>query len=102
MRDGGPFTICMDDRVVNAVEERLLDRFQEIATCSQPQMRDPLQRDFRCTAICDYYKMTAPNGQNMCKFIHDQIEKKGIDAITNKYTQEGFSVGSYQAPGETS
>jgi hypothetical protein len=102
IRHGGPFTICMDDNVIKEVEDRLCDRFQEIAACQLPAMQDVTQRDFRCTRICDYYKMVAPNGDNMCKFIHEQIQKKGIDEVTNKYTQEGFSVGAYQAPGEAS
>jgi hypothetical protein len=102
IRHGGPFTICMDDEVISEVENRLCDRFQEIAICQLPAMQDATQRDFRCTRICDYYKMVAPNGDNMCKFIHEQIQKRGIDDVTNKYTQEGFSVGTYQAPGEAS
>ena len=102
VRDGGPYTICMDETVINEVENRLCDRFQEIAACQLPAMQDATQRDFRCTRICDYYKMVAPNGDNMCKFIHEQIQRKGLDEVTNKYTQEGFSVGTYQAPGEAS
>ena len=102
VRHGGPFTICMDDGVIREVEDRLCSRFQEIAACQLPAMQDATQRDFRCTRICDYYKMVAPNGDNMCKFIHEQIQKMGIDEVTNKYTQEGFSVGTYQAPGEAS
>lgn len=102
VRDGGPYTICMDENTIRQVEDRLCDRFQEIAACQLPAMQDATQRDFRCTRICDYYKMVAPNGDNMCKFIHEQIQKRGLDEVTNKYTQEGFSVGTYQAPGEAS
>jgi hypothetical protein len=102
IRHGGPFTIHMDDSVIKEVEDKLCRRFQEIATCQLPAMQDATQRDFRCTRICDYYKMAAPNGDNMCRFIHEQIQKHGIDYVTKKYTQEGFSVGTYQAPGEVS
>jgi hypothetical protein len=102
VRDGGPYTICMDDDVVKKVEDRLCDRFQEISTCQLPAMQDATQRDFRCTRICDYYKMVAPNGENMCKFIHEEIQKRGLDEVTSKYTQKGHSVGTYQAPGEAS
>ena len=100
VRDGGPFTICLDDDTIIEVEYRIRKRFEEISKCRLPAMQDVTQRDFRCTRICDYYKMVAPNGDNMCKFIHDKIGKHGIDKVTNKYTQEGFSVGKYQAPGE--
>ena len=100
VRDGGPFTMCLDEQAIIEVENRLRKRFQEIAACRLPAMQDATQRDFRCTRICDYYKMVAPDGDNMCKFIHGQIQKKGIDEATKEYTQEGFSVGIYQAPGE--
>ena len=102
VRDGGPFTVHMDEDIIKEVENRLCQRFQEIATCQLPAMQDATQRDFRCTRICDYYKMVAPNGDNMCRFIHEQIQKMGIDEVTNKYTQKGFSIGTYQAPGEAS
>ena len=102
VRSGGPFTVCMNDDVVQKVEDRLCQRFQEIAQCNYPAMQDVTQRDFRCTKICDYYKMVAPNGENMCKFIHGEIGKHGIEEVTKKYTQEGFKVDSYQAPGEAS
>lgn len=102
IRDGGPFTIHMDSEVAKKVEDKLCHRFQEIAACQQPVMQDTTQRDFRCTKICDYYKMTAPNGENMCKFIHEKIQKKGIDCVTNEYTQDNFSIDTYQAPGEAS
>jgi len=100
VRDGGPFTMCLDDKVVFEVEERLRKRFQEISASQLPTMQDASQRDFRCTRICDYYNMVAPNGENMCKFIRNEIENKGIDEVTKRYTQEGFSVGVYEAPGE--
>lgn len=100
IRDGGPFTICMDDDIINKVEKLLRKRYEEIVTCTQPSMQDPSQRNFKCTKICDYYKMVAPDGNNMCRFIHDKIKKIGIEKVTKKYTQEGHSVETYQAPGE--
>lgn len=101
VRDGGPFTICMDEETINGVERRLCERFQQISACQYPAMQDATQRDFRCTKICDYYReVGTPNGDNICKFIHQQIGKKGIDEVTKKYTQENFSVGHYQEPGE--
>jgi hypothetical protein len=100
IRDGGPYTMCFDDMTLDETLVRLQERFQEIANCTFPAMRDVNQRDFRCTKLCDYYKMTAPNGDNMCKFIHDKIGKIGIEEVTKKYTEDGFSVGYYQEPGQ--
>ena len=100
VRDGGPFTIHLDEDSIINVENRLHKRFKEISVCQLPAMQDVTQRDFRCTRICDFYKMVAPNGGNMCKYLHGQILKHGIDHVTNEYTQDGFSVGVYQAPGE--
>lgn len=101
IRDGGLFTICMDDSTIEKTEERIKKRFFEIVKCQQPAMLDVTQRHFKCTKLCDYYKMQSPDGStNMCKFIHDKIVDVGIDEVTNLYTQEGFSIGQYQAPGE--
>jgi hypothetical protein len=101
VRDGGPFTICLDDDSIKEVEERLQKRFQEIASCQYPMMQDATQRDFRCARICDYFKMESPDpNKNMCRFIHDEIELVGIDEVTKKHTCKGFSVGVYNAPGE--
>ena len=101
IRDGGPYTICMDDTTTQKVEELLQQRFQEISVCNHPQMLDHSQKHFKCTRICDYFKAQSPNGKtNMCRFIYDKIREKGIDWVTDNYTEENFNVGYYQEPGE--
>ena len=100
IRDGGPYTLCFDDRTLQETEDRLCERFQEISTCTFPAMRDIQQKDFRCNKLCDYYKMKAPNGDNMCRFIHDQLSEIGMDEVVKKYTHAGHSIGYYQEPGQ--
>jgi hypothetical protein len=101
IRDGGPFTICYDNQTLEEVENRLRDRFNEIKSCTLPTMQDPSQSNFKCKYICDYFKMSSPDKEkNFCRFIHDKIERDGIDKVTNEHTALGFSIGFYEAPGE--
>jgi hypothetical protein len=101
IRDGGPFTFCFDDRTIEEVENRLRDRYNEIKACEHPTMQDPSQSNFKCKYICDYFKMSSPDKEkNFCRFIHEQINECGIDAVTNLYTAKDFCIGHYEAPGE--
>ncbi len=101
IRDGGPFTVCFDDKTLEQVETKLRDRFNKIRDCVEPTMQDPNQLNFKCKYICDYFKMPSPDGKtNLCKYLNEQLPLVGIEEITNKYTNKGFSVGHYEAPGE--
>lgn len=98
IRDGGPFTICTENST-EKIEKKLQERFEEIKACQKPTMQDPTQKNFKCTKLCDFYKMVAPDGDNMCNFIHKQIDKHGIEYVTNEYSKKGFKIGHYEAPG---
>ena len=101
IRDGGPFTMCFDDRTLEQTEEKIRKRFNEISACVQPTMQDPTQENFKCKYICDYFKQKGPDGEtNLCRHIHDQIVTLGIDHVTKEYTRKGFNIGHYEAPGE--
>ena len=101
VRDGGPFTMCFDDEEIAHTEALIENRFEEIQHCLYPEMVDPTQRDFRCSKICDYYKMPAPNGKgNFCKFINEQVYEIGIDKVVQQYKNPDFHIDTYNAPGE--
>ena len=102
VRDGGPFTVCFDDQTLLQVEDKIRNRLEEIKHCDNPEMLDPEQRSFKCTYICDYYKMPSPNGKtNMCKFLKQEVDRIGMDEVVKLYTNEGFVMGHYEAPGES-
>lgn len=99
VRDGGPFTFSFDEETIEKTKQLLAKRFKEICDCTKPTMIDPLQQSFKCTKICDYYKMKSPDKKkNMCQFIHDSIHEVGIDIVTEQYNQGTFN--QYEAPGE--
>jgi hypothetical protein len=99
IRDGGPYSICFSEEDVERIEEMLKERFEYIRECNTPKMQDPFQKNFKCTAICDYYKMRAGN-TNICKFIHDKIQRVGIDQVITEHKDPEFKIGTYEAPGE--
>jgi hypothetical protein len=101
IRDGGPFTICFDRDNVDEFENKLAKKFKYIQSVELPRMVDPSQNSFKCQRICSYYKMLAPRGsQNFCKFIHEEIKRTGIDAVSDIYRNPNFSIDFYEAPGE--
>jgi len=93
--------VCFDDVTLQEVEDKIQNRFEEIKRCNNPEMLDPEQKHFKCIYMCDYYKMPSPDGKtNMCKFLHKETAKVGIDQVINQYTNKDFVVGQYNAPGE--
>jgi len=99
IRDGGPFTICFDSDTIIQTENMLREKFNEIRDNTVPKPVDPYRKCFKCTKICDYYKMESPNPKlNMCEFIEKSIKEVGIDQVTNLYSDKTFNT--YQNPGE--
>lgn len=100
IRDGGPYTICFDNETVSELRQKLCTRFQSIRNCTKPQMQDSSQSNFKCTKLCNYYKLVSPDGEkNLCRFINDEIASIGIDKVTDLYTESKFSIDKYEAPG---
>jgi hypothetical protein len=100
VRDGGPFTMCFDNDTVIQTEEKIRQRLEEITNCQLPVLHDPSQKHFKCKLLCDYYKMKAPdNKTNMCLFIHQELQNKGMSQVVKSYTHKGFDIGYYEAPG---
>lgn len=101
IRDGGPYTICFENRHLSKTEDMIREQFLKIKKNARPRMVDPLQNSFKCNKICDYYKQKSPDGEtNFCKFIHDEIRRTSIDAVTSMYKNPNFDFGTYEAPGE--
>lgn len=99
IRDGGPYTICFDDSDMQKSIKLFKNTFEQTKRCKLPVLLDPSQKNFKCKSICDYYKQKVGN-TNMCLFIHNEIQKHGLDYVITKYSREGFFVDNYEAPGE--
>ena len=100
IRDGGPYSICFDENDYNKAIQLFKNMFDRLQQCDLPILLDPTQKNFKCNRICDYYKQ--PMGDtNTCKFLHNEIQKHGIDYVIDNYTKDGFEVGTYEAPGGT-
>lgn len=100
IRDGGPFSICFDDRHLARMEKMLEQRYLEVRNNVNPKQCDPTQQNFKCAKLCPFYKNKFPGEiRNMCTHIKNEIEEKGIDYVTREYTKAGHSVDNYNAPG---
>mgnify|MGYP003509305253 FL=1 len=100
VRDGGPFSVCFDDDTLLQVEDNLKNKFEYVKNTTLPKMLSPSQTDFKCTKLCHFYKNDwSGTNKNQCRFIHDQIQNIGIDAVTEKYKNPNFEFGKYKAPG---
>lgn len=101
IRHGGPFTVTFNSDNIKNVEKLLKDHFDEIRDTKLPKMLSPQQKDFRCTKLCGYYKNNWPNtDQNICRFIHNEIKRIGMDNVIERYKQNDHKFDSYAAPGE--
>lgn len=101
IRDGGPFSICFDDSHLKVVEDNLRTKFESIRDNQYPQMISPDQSNFKCTRICEYYKNNWPGtNTNICKFINQEIQMRGLDEVEKLYTSKLHNIDRYQAPGE--
>lgn len=99
IRDGGPYSICFHEEDILRAEQLFKNTITKTKNCELPILLDPTQKNFKCNRICDYYKQKVGN-TNMCIFIHNEIQKHGLDYVVDKYTKEGFTVGTYDSPGE--
>lgn len=116
INDGGPFSICFDDKDLKKTEDMLREKFQIIKQTKKPK----LNKSWMCNKLCHFGKTTfdqscitplteyrdnqiTPNGQIMtkCEQVKHDIELYGIDAVFNLYKHPNHTVGQYKAPGST-
>lgn len=99
IRDGGPFTLCFDDLTVDQTEAIIQERFETIKAAQTTKLIHPKQEDFRCTKLCDFYKLASPTqGKNYCQYVFDMINEIGMDNTTKLLMNEDFDIGYYEAP----
>lgn len=97
VRDGGPYQLMFGPEHMKNVEESLEYHFKSVVNNKKPKMIHPQQKDFRCTKLCHFYKNNWPGKKmNMCNFIHDSIDKNGIDKTIDLYQNIDFEMGYYE------
>lgn len=99
VRDGGPFSIYFGDEHLDEIEHMLRVEFTKMKNSINPRMIDPLQKNFKCKNICDYYKQQIGD-TNFCKHIAKELDTIGINQVIEKYKNPEFEFDMYEAPGE--
>lgn len=100
-RDGGPFTLAYDENDVAGFMDHLKKTFQEISNNQNPKPRSRDRSDFRCTKLCHYYKNNWPGtDKTICHHVESQLYSIGMEETVKQCSRPGFTIGTYQAPGE--
>lgn len=101
VRDGGAYTISLDDNSIQQVESDLRAHFEEIKANRLPKMLHDKQSDFRCTKLCDYYKKSLPGTSvNICRHINNELKRVGMDEVIKQYKDPSHQFDHYSSPGE--
>lgn len=114
INDGGPFSICFDDKDLAETENMLRQKFEYIKNTKKPR----LNKSWMCSKLCHFGKTTFENtnilpiveyrdgqvcsiGQTMtkCEQIKHDLDLHGIDSTMAMYRHPNHSFGSYKAPG---
>ena len=99
-RDGGPFSMCFDNRDQDRFLEMLRKRFEEIKENVKPRPISYSRRDFRCQKLCHFYKNDWPGtNTTMCEHVEQRLHTIGHKETVKECTNEGFNIGYYEAPG---
>ena len=103
LRDGGPFSLCFDERDDEKFIKKLRENFEYITNNKMPKPINNWRNDFRCQKLCTFYK-NKWDGTNtrMCNYVENHIKTYGIDVTQKQLKKEDFTLGYYAAPGQVS
>ena len=109
LRDGGPFTLCFEDSILEEVEQLLKDHMNKVLDNENPQPISEKRNDFKCRKLCHFYRNPLPGSNSnipgceyMEKFInHYKAQGMPFDEISSMLRKKDFKVGFYAAPGST-
>ncbi len=100
IRDGGPFSLCFDESDKESFLKMLEKRFKQIQQNESPRLLSQEQNHWKCKKLCTYYKNNwEGTNKNICKYVHEELQKKGLERTTAECTKQGFNIGYYDAPG---
>ncbi len=116
INDGGPFSVCFENKDLYETESMLRKKFEHIKRCEVPK----LSKSWKCSKLCHFGKNSFQNthlpildeyrsgqladvGQpmTMCEQIKHDVQLTGMKEVVDKYTLPGYTVGKYKAPGST-
>lgn len=116
INDGGPFTICFEDKNLQETENMLRHKFDTIKNTKRPK----LNKSWMCNKLCHFGKTTFENtpiepiteyrdGQvckigscmTKCEQVKHDLDLYGIDATIGLYKHPNHTFGQYKAPGST-
>jgi hypothetical protein len=95
IRDGGAYQLPFDDNTIVEFEQYMKETFIDIKGTLIPQKTV----SFKCR-WCPFFKPYIDKegnetGKNICNQMHSEVLKKGIRAVTELHTREGFNAGIY-------
>lgn len=96
VRSGGPFRLSFGPEHLDYAEKMLRKKFEEIRDTQVPK----LNKGKKCYTFCWFGKNIHPKdpSKTYCKYMEDEIKKKGIDAVTTEYGNPSVYL-SYQDGG---
>jgi len=116
INDGGPFTVCFDDKDLQDTENMLRQKFETIKRVKRPA----LNKSWMCSKLCHFGKTTFENttiepiteyrdGQTCkagtcmtkCEQVKHDLDLYGIDTTIALYKHPNHTFGQYKAPGST-
>lgn len=100
IRDGGPFTMCFDEKTIAKITNILKDTFHDVKKNQEPLLRDFYQKDRNCS-WCTYFKNRFDGDKlNICSRVRDDIRSHGMDYVVKTHKNQSHDFHKYQAPGE--
>lgn len=90
VNDGGPFTLCFDDKDVTKAENLIRTRFEQMKNTQYPKLLNetPEKRakDFKCKSLCHFYKNNYPGtDMSICEFFQKKVKESSADLVTLEY-----------------
>ena len=85
--EGGVFSFAFDDDDFKKAEELLKKEFEQIKKNNRPRLYSQKNTHWKCKYLCRYSQIIPEISTTVpaCIFIKDEIEKKGIDKVTEEY-----------------
>ena len=114
INDGGPFSVCFNDKDLIGTESMIRKKFEKIKKTKKPL----LSKTWKCSKLCHFGKTNFDDshiaslreyrdnqqtnvGDTMtkCEQVKHDISIKGMKEVVDEYTMPGYTVGKYKAPG---
>jgi hypothetical protein len=98
IRDGGPFTLCFEDKDLPRTEEIIRHRYEAIKNDNKPRL---IYKPgfWKCERLCEFFKQKWPGtDKTTCRHMADELQTLGMDRLVEKYADLS-KLNSYGAGG---